>query len=154
MIKKFYWPLILCIALTGCARERIVAPGSDPATVDLAQVALSINRSMQDLAATDQAEPLRIKKQAIDPNTYGMGRLASVEWNGPAEPLIRRLASLTHYRVKVYGNPTAIPVLVAVNEREQYIGDVLRQVSLQSREYMKLLVYPSAKIIEIHYLGG
>ena len=142
----------VCVLVSGCVKERIIPTGSDAATVELSEAAVSINRAVQDLAASDQSEPMKVKKQALNPNAFAMGRLATVEWNGPAEPLIQKIAALTQYRVKVFGKKPALPILVSVAERDQYIGDVLHAVSLQAKDRMKVLIYPSDKLIEMHYL--
>lgn len=153
--------MLICfsLAVSGCLRiqsitveqkKRAVVEQSD---VELAQAAVSVERSMQTIAAIEhnKSPALVVKQMKLHASALGLGRLATVDWDGPVEPLVRKLAALNHYQVKVIGHEPAIPVLISLNEKDTYAGDILRKVSLQTKERMKLLVFPQDKIIEIHY---
>ena len=145
---------ILLTSLFGCTTKKIVlAPGSDIAAIELAEASVAVSNSLNAIAAKEQVSSVKIKEKAIDSHSIEMGKLASVNWNGPLEPLVRKIAQATRYRVKVLGLQPAMPVLVSVNVKEEYLGDILRQASLQAKNHVQLLVYPEDKLIELHYLN-
>lgn len=142
------------LSLSGCNRIFISQnSNADPSKVELSEAAVAVNQSVQDLyAVTAQVTPLQIKEQAPNPVSYGMGRLASVDWAGPIEPLVEELGEITHYRVKSYGKAPTIPVIVMVSKREVPVGDILREVSLQARDQVRIVIYPENHLIEMEYL--
>lgn len=126
----------------------------DAAQIKLAEAASSISQSLEQLAAMEKAVHPNVKiPPPPDPASIGMARLASVNWNGPVEPLIRKIAAASYYRVQVSGKRPAIPALVSVSAQNTPVADILRDASFQVEKKADIVVYPRRRIIEIRYVG-
>ena len=151
--------IIICsivLGLTGCAprRSTIITP-SPYATIQLAEAASSVSRSMSELAVIERATtPRPVYPLPFVSNYPGMTNLISVDWSGPIGPLVLRLASAANYRLKVLGNPPAIPAIVTINAHDAIVGDVLRDAAFQSSKKASIYVIPSSRVIELRYHSG
>jgi len=118
----------------------------------LVEAANSIERSLGTLAMLQEhkAPPLLNTEPLITPEG-GMGVCADIDWTGPIEPLIRKLAELTNYRVKILGNEPAIPIVVSISQEKAIVADILKNAGLQAGKRANLLVFPANRIIEIRY---
>lgn len=128
-------------------------PKVEPSSVSLAEASYSVSRSLVSLAATAQASHPPPCDLAPGPNpaSYGMGGLATIDWSGPIEPLVRQIAKVTNYRVRVLGTEPAIPVLVTIFDKNMMIGDILRDVGYQGGRRATVVVYPESQVIELRY---
>lgn len=125
---------------------------ADDAEIKLAEAAVSVSRSLDSLAEIEKAaHPCVRLPPPIDGCRIGMGCTASVDWVGPVEPLVRRIAEANHYCVRVLGRQPAIPVIVAVNAKNIPFSDILRNVSLQIHKKACIVVYPNSRVIELRY---
>lgn len=128
-------------------------PENDAAQVKLAEAATSVSHSLEQLAAMEKAAHPSIKlPPPPDPASIGMARLASVDWTGPVEPLVRRIAAVTGYRVRVLGRPLAIPALVSISAKNTPLADILRDAGFQVEKKADIIVYPHSHVIEIRYI--
>jgi defect-in-organelle-trafficking protein DotD len=161
MIKKIAC-IISLLALTGCASSNPKPVPQPQPIVDttgtnntLAEAATSVSRSLVDLNQIEQAAnpPKRIATEA-DPATYGMDAMMSVDWSGPVEPLIRHLAEVTDYRVRVVGSAPALPVLVTLSAKRVPAADILRDAAYQCGKRAQIIVFPATKTIEIRYASA
>lgn len=143
------------LLLAGCAPPpKPIVLGDDAAQIKLAEAATSVSHSLEKLAAMEKAVHPSIKLPAPpDPASIGMARLASVDWTGPVEPLVRRIAAVTGYRVRVLGRPLAIPALVSISAKNTPLADILRDAIFQVAKKANIVVYPGSRVIEIRYLG-
>lgn len=119
----------------------------------LQKVALSVEDSLKTLALTQQAyakEP--INTDILVTPEGGMGGSTSVDWSGPIEPLLEKIATLTRYRVKVLGPIPAVPVIITLAARDRVIADVLKDAGIQAGNRANLVVYPSSRVIELRYI--
>lgn len=118
----------------------------------LAEASYSVSRSVVDLAETAQAaHPLPDLAPPPSPATYGMGGLASIDWSGPVEPLLRQIARAANYRLRVLGTAPAIPVLVTIYTKNAMLGDILRDVGYQCGRRASVVIYPGSLVIELRY---
>ena len=151
--------VIICsiaLGLTSCTpvRSTLITPSPD-ATVQLAEAASSVSRSMSELAVIERATTPRPAYPLPYVSNYpGMSNLVSVDWSGPIGPLAQRLANAANYRLKVLGNPPAIPAIVTLNAHDSTVGDVLRDAAFQSARKASIYVIPASKIIELRYHAG
>lgn len=119
----------------------------------LQKVALSVEDSLKTLALTQQAyakEP--INTDILVTPEGGMGGSTSIDWSGPIEPLLEKIATLTRYRVKVLGPIPAVPVIITLAARDRVIADVLKDAGIQAGNRANLVVYPSSRVIELRYI--
>ena len=158
-----YLPLMLCCLLTtGCAvNEKGRHPqGASPDVNEevargLLGVAQSIEQSLGTLALNQETNnpPLINTAPLITPEG-GMGGKADIDWSGPIEPLLEKIALMSDYQVKLLGNPPAIPIIVTVHQRGAVIADILKNASLQAGKRANVMVFPASRVIEIRYRSG
>lgn len=159
MRSKFFIVILITIiaSLSGCAsrEEPVFAYQTQDvanAQIKLAEAAVSASSSLNQLAALEKANMPRIKiSSPPNPASIGMAGLASVDWSGPIEPLIRRIAFASHYKLNVLGRPGAIPVIVQVIVQDVPIADILRDASYQAIHRANIVIYPRRRIIELRY---
>jgi defect-in-organelle-trafficking protein DotD len=155
----------LCVS---CSNKRIVdlnlkyLPTSDApeSTIDqdaqaqVAEAATEVGHSLQELSAMQMAsQPEKI----VPPVSAGlprMGQLATVNWNGPAEPLINQIGAAVHYKVRAIGVRPATPVLVSVSMKNQPVASILRNVIYQMVNKARVSVNGKTRTIEIRYHGN
>lgn len=126
----------------------------DEAEVKIAESADSVSESLKELAEIERAvHPEVTLPVAPNPARVGMAGTASIDWTGPVEPLVRRLAAASHYRVRILGPRPAIPVLVQVTTQDVPIMDILRDVTYQAQKQADIVLYPSTHVIELRYHG-
>ena len=143
--------------LAACAPVKPAAPANYASQdIDinerLSWVAKSIDQSLRTLAAAQETESLNaINTAPLVTAKGGMGCKANLDWSGPIEPLLKEVARLTHYKVKVLGNAPAIPIIVSITADGRVMADILKDAGLQAGKRANLVVYPSSKIIELRY---
>lgn len=138
----------LGLGLYGCKTITPPAYDYDPATGKLAEAATSVSHSLVRLAEVEQAQ-LPPKKMRL-PN-LDMPELISVDWSGPVEPLLRKMANASGYRLRVLGVQPAIPVLVTISAYNTPMSDVLRDVAFQCKTKADVVTFPDKRIIELRY---
>ncbi len=125
----------------------------DEAEVKMAEAADSVSESLKELSEIERAMHPGAKLPAPPSATrIGMGGNASVDWIGPVEPLISKIASASHYKLRVLGSKPAIPVLVQVSKQDVALMDILRDVTFQVQKKADIVVYPRNRVIELRYL--
>ncbi len=158
------------IALVGCSNSkrvvdlnlRYVTANSAPinsqdrnAQEQVAEASSSVSGSLQELSAIDMANTPASKRNTIgkpfSPSDTGMTAQASIDWNGPVEPVLKKIASAAGYSLRVLGSAPPIPVLVLVNAENQPLADILRNVMYQVNNKAAIAVYPKARVIELRY---
>lgn len=151
-LLKLSITLFAVLLMNSCAHHLKRVHVVDPAEIKLTEAAVSVSHSLRNLAEVQQAaNPQAIIKTPPNPNTYGMGGLASVDWSGPIEPFVSRLAAANGYHVRVLGVRPAIPVIVTVNAKDTPMGDILRDAGFQAADHATLVVLPRSRTIEIRY---
>jgi len=148
--------LLVILLVTGCTSNK---PRNntdemvDQSRIELSESAIAVNRSLQTVASLEQSKnPVQVQESHPNPTTYGMGHIASVDWVGPIEPLVKKLAVMAQYRVNVIGSPPSIPVIVSITQHDMAIGEILQDALLQTRSQVDVQVYPDSQLIELRYL--
>lgn len=145
--------LALGILLAGCASTHTqTSPADDDATVKLAEAASSISQSLSDLKGMEKATMPPINNKNLPyPTSYDMGQPISVDWSGPIEPLLQRIAWMNNYHLRVIGSRPAIPVLVTISAKNTPLGYVIRDANFQAGTKASVNVYPGIQVIELRY---
>ena len=118
----------------------------------LAESAISIQNSLQELAAIQNVVyPAAKLPDLPDARSIGMGHLASIDWTGPIEPLVKDAAKVSFYKLRVLGKAPAIPILVSLSEKDVPIATILRNAAYQCGTRVKIVVYPRSRTIELRY---
>ena len=120
--------------------------------VSINQAANSVSRSIRHLAEIEQANrgPATMMPQP-DPIKIGMADRVSVDWTGPVEPLLDKIASATHYELKILGQASAIPTTVSVHTKNAQIADVLQDIIYQTQNSVDIVRNTEARVIELRY---
>lgn len=164
MIRKIVIIISMSFLLAGCIKRYVSQPISpstltglpyttniDDAEIKLAEAAVSVSKSLSNLSAIERAEHpcVRLPCGFEGPD---LCCLASVDWVGPIEPLLMRIADATHYRLRVLGREPAIPIIISMTARDIPFGDILRDISLQAHKKACVCVYPRSRVIELRYV--
>ncbi len=114
-----------------------------------------IEKSLATLAATQEITNIPVLNTAplLTPEG-GMAGTADIDWTGPLEPLLEKIASMTDYNLKIMGSPTPIPIIVSITQSKAIIADILKNASLQAGKRVNIVVFPANKIIELRYRFG
>jgi hypothetical protein len=146
--------IFAALALAACAKKAPQAPShSQDAAVALAQSANSVSQSLQNLDATEQAaNPPHSVTAPPNPATYGMAIPASLNWTGPADTAIAKIAEASNYKFRTVGQKPVIPLIVSVNRKNSTLGAILRDIGLQCKQQAQVVIFPKLKLIELRYL--
>lgn len=119
---------------------------------ELIAAAKTIEASLALLARTQEENniPLLNTAPLVTPEG-GMGGTVDIDWTGPIEPLVQKLANMTDYRLKVLGNTPAIPIIVSISQDKAIIADLLKNAGMQAGKRANIVVFPANRIIEIRY---
>ena len=150
---KIHFTLLIPLILAGCA-HRVEYEVSDTleAERELLATAESIEHSLRLLAAAEARTPQPLMDISdLVTDDAGLGIRASLDWAGPIEPLLEKIARVTDYRLRVIGNAPAIPVMISITREEQAVAETLKDVGLQAGNKAALVVYPSTRVIELRY---
>ncbi len=154
---SFLGNLLLAFSLSGCATSYYFSKVPkkkvpDPSAAKLAEAATSVSHSLQRLAEIETAtHPGATLPPPPNPSIIGMDQLISVDWTGPVEPLLKRIAKSSRYRVRLLGIPPAIPIIVSVTTQDTLLADVVRNIQLQVEKKARIKVYSRSRVIELRY---
>ena len=151
MSIKFFTLLACSLALCACAKTS-QEPANSKSYLSLQEAATSVSHSIVKLDATEQAAyPPQSVSEPPEPASYGMAIPASIDWNGPVQPLVQKIADATNYKLRVLGKAPAIPVLISISTEKQPMGDILRNAGYQCGKRAQVVVFPSTHTIELRY---
>lgn len=163
-MNKIYFKTIICIILginlLGCSsalRQNTQArsskvPYNSVVEQELITAAKTIESSLGMLARAQEENniPLLNTAPLVTPEG-GMSGTADIDWTGPIEPLIRKLADMTDYKVKVLGNTPTIPIIVSISQDKAVIADILKNAGMQAGKRANIVVFPANRVIEVRY---
>ena len=155
-IKNTCFSLLLLSVLAACAyepkfaRPQVVA---EPNSVDV-MIADAADRAARALETLADIENTRtpVKSIATVPDApRELQRAVTLEWTGPAEPLIQELSRKAGYNYGVVGNQPALPILVNVKATNKPLINVLRDIGMQMGARADLKIDGHVRIMEVHY---
>lgn len=168
MNKKLISLIALGLSLVGCGNSHRdvvdlnliyittdsapVADSSYASERDMVQSSHSVSHSLRELAAIERASrpDLRLPK-TYNARQLHMTERMSVSWTGPVEPILRKVANKSHYKLIVIGVKPVIPVLVSINKKDEPLANIFHDIRYQIVEKAQVLVYPKANVIELRY---
>jgi len=143
---------LLTLSLTACKTSMTPPADTDPAAVKLAEAADSISHSLTHLAEIQQAQlPTKSMDKLPNPSKLNMRESVSVDWSGPVEPFLKKIAQANGYSLRVMGVKPMIPVIVTIAAHDTPLANVLRDTAFQCMGKADVIVDPCAKVIELHY---
>jgi defect in organelle trafficking protein DotD len=156
-MKKITAALFVSL-LSGCASQNLpnstppIHTGSDDASVRLAEAARSISQSLNELKELEKASSPPVIKPLPYPSASGLEKtVVSVDWSGPIEPLLQRIAKLVQFRLEIIGKHPSVPVLVTISSQNTPLSYIIRDTNLQAGKKANIVVYPAIKTIELRY---
>lgn len=119
----------------------------------LAEAASSVSYSLNKMA---QIELANTPKSAFDKsdklqNINGMSNIASLDWNGPVEPILRKIARSGKHKYRTLGKSPAIPVIVDIHMKNVPLADILRNVTYQTAGKARITYLEKEDTIELRY---
>ena len=95
----------------------------------LAEAAASVSQSLAELAQI-QRSIHEIKQFKSDPNLVRVkaGKV-SIDWTGPVETLLGKIAHTTNLHYRTIGNKPPLPIIVSVTKEDTYVADLIRDVA-------------------------
>ena len=117
--------------------------------------ARSIEKSLAILAANQEINNIPVLNTIpLITEEGGMGGTADIDWTGPLEPLLEKLANMSNYTLKIMGSTPSIPIIVSVTQEKAIVADILKNACLQAGKRANIVVFPASKIIELRYRFG
>lgn len=142
----------LTMILSACTSTPPATNSLDHTDASLSEASYSVSRAISSLSETAQASrPLPQLDPPPNPASYGMAGLTSIDWSGPVEPLLKQVARVTNYRLRVLGREPAIPVLVTIYDKNTMIADIVRDIGFQCGRRATVVVFPDSRVIELRY---
>jgi defect in organelle trafficking protein DotD len=118
----------------------------------LIHAADSVDQSLQQLFELEAAAHPNLKLPAeLDAKKAGLTARTTLSWTGPILPLLKKIASSVHYKVRVLGKDPAIPIIVALNKRNTPVADILRNLQFQVERYAEVTINAKTRVIELRY---
>ena len=156
MNKKLLLLFLSAALLAGCATTTYKKPPrnkpSDDASIKLAEAANSVSVSMLQMARVEKVIQPPTKDNTLTiPNAYNLQARASVDWSGPIAELTSRIAKAAHFRLRVLGQPPAVPVLISLDIEDESLAEILRNIDYQAGKRAYIHVYPNSQVVELRY---
>ena len=120
--------------------------------VKLVEVSTSVSQSLRELAQIQRSvnsvdhfkdDPKIIQVKLNDKTT--------IDWTGPVESVLKRIAKTSHLSFRTIGNPPPVPVIVSVNKRDVLITDLIRDIAYQVQSQASVILTKD-RIVEVRYL--
>lgn len=150
--------LLVCIwGVSACtytpqrtSKPQLVAE-PDSVSLMLADAAGKAAKSLETLASIEQYRTPQGGISTIPNAPAELRRGMSVQWVGPAEPLIKAIADKASYQYVVLGDTPPAPIVISIDAQNKQIIDVLRDVGLQMGHRADLKVDGARRVIELQY---
>lgn len=130
-------------------RQMVAEP--DPIGLRLASAVDRASAALQTLASVEQARNPAASVQAAPNAPQELRRVVSLDWNGPIEPVVRKLADRAGYKFQILGDTPPVPIVVTVRSVEKSVIDVLRDIGLQAGSRADIIVDAERRMVEINY---
>ena len=117
----------------------------------LANAADRAATSLETLASVEYARSSGVAIAPIHNAPPELRRAITLNWVGPAEPVVKMLADRAGYSFMTVGNPPPTAVVVSVDADNQPVIDVLRDIGLQLGLRADVRVDGAARQVEVHY---
>lgn len=161
MIRTFFrlatsrWSLLpLVTIVAACApvmSKPQIAASPDKVSLLLADAADRASTALETLAAVEQARSPGVAVAPIENAPPELKRAMTISWNGPVEPIARKLADRAGYSFQTVGAAPPVAVVVNVNVENMPVIDILRSIGLQLGVRADIRVDAENRMVEVHY---
>ena len=122
------------------------------AQAQLAEASVQSSQSVNELSAMERALHPDVKlSEPMDPKRLGMTQPTSLDWNGPLEPLLKKIAEASHYKLRIIGKKPGIPIIITLREKDKPMAEIVRNVQYQSEPNATIVLFPGSKTMELRY---
>ncbi|MEC8460970.1 MAG: DotD/TraH family lipoprotein [Pseudomonadota bacterium] len=123
---------------------------SETSNVVLSQAAVSVSQSLQELAKI-QRSVHNIAQVKEDPSLLKIDIKGntSIDWTGPVESILSKIAVHTKHKFVTFGTKPAIPIIISLNKQDISIADLVRDIAY-SVQRQASVVYKNNKL-ELRY---
>ncbi|MBT4884662.1 MAG: DotD/TraH family lipoprotein, partial [Legionellales bacterium] len=99
----------------------------------LAESAASVSNSLNKLAQIEMAATPESKfnKESAFNKVSGMNEISSIDWNGPIDPIVTKIAKAGKHKYRTLGKAPSIPVIVDLHMKNVPLADILRNITYQ-----------------------
>ncbi len=149
LVVPFFAFLTAC-EQTGIMKPQLVA-SPDKVSMMLADAADRTSDALEALAAIEQSRTPGIAVPPIANAPKELSRAVTIQWTGPAEPLLRQLAGRAGYGFMAFGNQPSVPPIVNIDAENRRTVEILRDVGLQLGTRADVKVDAAKKMVELHY---
>lgn len=120
----------------------------------LAEAASSVSYSLNKMAQIQLANTPKTPFERADKlhEIKGMSNISSIDWNGPVEPILRKIAKAGKHKYRSLGKPPVIPVIVDLHMKNVPLSDILRNTTYQTAGKAQITYLEKEDIIELRYL--
>ncbi len=157
--KKILMLTASLLMLAGCAgvqkgfsndSPQLVAQ-PDSVTAMLAVAADRASTALETLAAVEYARTPTPKTAPVTGAPKELSRAVTVDWVGPVENIVQKLANRASYNFIKTGNPPPVPIVVSVNAENDRVIEVLRDIGFQMGQRATIRVEADKRLVEIQY---
>lgn len=125
------------------------------AEAQLAEAAAGVSRTLNSLAAMQRASDPALYNDMPDvASSKLVSGLASVNWVGPVEPLLKQIAKKSGLKFVHYGQRTATPIIVSIDAEQMPLSTIIQDISYQAQSHAVVKVNGQKKLLELRYLNG
>ena len=116
----------------------------------LAEAAASVSQSLAELAQIERSVH-EIKTFKSDPNLVHIksGKI-SVDWTGPVESLLGKIAQSTKLHYRTIGTKPPLPIIVSVTAKDVFVSDLVRDVAYKVQTQASISLSKD-NILEMRY---
>lgn len=120
----------------------------------LAEAATSVSSSLNKLAEIKLSEMKYdpAKQEESFAKVKGMNEISSIDWNGPVEPILRKIAAAGKHKFKVMGRAPSIPILIDLDMRNVALSDILQNITYQAAGKAHIVYVSKEDTIELRYI--
>lgn len=159
-MKKIIFLPILALLATSCSTQTIFnkeQPVLIPPSLEISKVdkslmlsATAISNALEILSKTENIRTKSTSK--IDYIPAGLSTKMSIDWVGPAEQAVQKIAEYSDYNITIMGTPSSITPAIAIHYNKTSLMKIIRDIAYQSRKYLDISIYEDEKIIELRYV--
>ncbi len=147
--------LLTIVIVSAChplpKREPQVVAAPDKVSQMLANAADKAATSLESLAAVEQARSPNVSVEPIVNAPPELMRAMTIQWVGPADQLLEKLADRASYNFLAVGDRPPVPIVVNVDVTNEPVIDLLRNVGLQMGVRGDVKVDSTRKVVELQY---
>lgn len=146
------FPLSACNGYyTQKPRDPQVVTSPDKVSLMLAEAADKASNALETLAAVEQSRSPAVAVQPIHNAPPELVRAMTIQWIGPAEQLVKKLADRASYTFLAVGDKPPVPLTVNIDAENELVIDLLRDVGLQLGVRADIKVDSERRMVELHY---